>query len=59
MQDYLQSEENGTKPNNGIQNTQNTQQTERKQLHLNHVVAERPQEELTYTSSKRSINSIR
>ena len=32
---------------------------ERKQLHLNYVVPERPQEEKTYTSSKRSISSIR
>ena len=31
----------------------------RKQLHLNHVVPERPKEEETYTSSKRNISSIR
>ena len=31
----------------------------RKQLHLNHVVPERPKEEETYKSSKRNISSIR
>ena len=30
-----------------------------KQLHLNHVVTERPKEEQTYTSSSRNISSIR
>ena len=31
----------------------------RKQLHLNHVVQERPKEKETYTSSNRNISSIR
>jgi len=34
-----------TKPNSGIYNTQTVQRLARKQLHLNHVVSERPNEE--------------
>ena len=33
--------------------------TMRKQLHLNHVVPERPKEEESYTTSKRNMSSIR
>ena len=34
-----------TKPNSGMYNTQTVQRIARKQLHLNHVVSERPKEE--------------